>query len=283
MSVVKAQPLGAPHLYPPPRLALNGKREAPLRWTSHAITDIGKERKLNEDCFLCRGEAGIWVVADGMGGHVGGNIASRIVTDVLRALPEKRSLVQLLDEVESRIGQAHAYLRRVALGYNKCLIGTTLLVLLLQQGHGVFLWVGDSRLYRFRNKRLCQMTLDHSTVYEYVSAGLLSPEEARRHPLRNRILRAVGGPGELHLDLDMITLRPGDRYLLCTDGFTNEVSDAEIFDLLAAGEATRPTCEKLMQKALAGRAQDNITAIIVDLHGDDRVQARKNSGTISGA
>ena len=258
---------------PPPRPgqrseAETSERAPSLRYTSHAVTHIGKVRKLNEDRFLCREDAGVWAIADGMGGHGGGGTASKLVMDLLCTVPGKQPLNLLLNEVEERIEKAQAELRKLAWQSNQRIMGTTLVALLLRQGYGVFLWVGDSRLYRLREGRLYQMTMDHSQVFNYISTGMLSPEEARMHPLRNRITRAVGTPDGPNMDLDMTVLQAGDRYLLCTDGLTGSLSDADLLELLGAGGSTRLTCEQLVEKTLEGEALDNVTVVIVDVHKD---------------
>jgi len=238
------------------------------RYDGAAKTDAGAVRKHNEDAFLQRPEQGLWAIADGMGGHLRGDHASRTVVDALAQgdLPEAEPAA--IEEIRARLAAAHRSLLADAAGLGDgAVIGATVVVLLLRNGRFACLWAGDSRLYLLRDGVLRQLTRDHSYVQRLIDSGSLTPEQGRRHPGANVITRAVGAAGPLELDRVQGDSRPGDVFLLCSDGLTNVVADAEIADRLA----TLP-CEAasvaLLALALARGAPDNVTLVVLAHHGD---------------
>jgi len=239
-----------------------------LRWQSCGITHPGKVRKHNEDSMLERpdiGDIGLWVVADGMGGHSAGDVASQMITESLKRVHEGTSLPRFVDEVEDKLLEVNQRLiEKSTEGDQRLTIGSTVVSLIAYRDLGIFIWAGDSRIYRRRDGRLQQLSTDHSQVELYVEQGLISREEASTHPHGNMITRAVGAADDLYLDMDMCTLRAGDRFLLCSDGLTKHVTDLELRDLLADG-SPEEVANQLIELTLARRATDNVTVILVDI------------------
>jgi serine/threonine protein phosphatase PrpC len=231
-----------------------------IQLQSAVRSHVGHVRALNEDACLVRPDLGIWAVADGMGGHERGDYASSLIIGELgrvRRPTSARELLQAVDETLARCNQT--LLERAENGE---LSGSTIVALLIFEQNFAAIWAGDSRLYRHRNGRLEQLTRDHSYVQELVERGELMPEEARRHPLVNRITRAIGADRELHLDVIDGRLEPGDLFLLCSDGLTGMVDDAAIAAVLAEADP-EVAAEGLIEAALAAGGSDNVSAIVV--------------------
>ncbi|MEX2353956.1 MAG: protein phosphatase 2C domain-containing protein [Gammaproteobacteria bacterium] len=236
-----------------------------LRWTSHAISNVGKVRKHNEDSVLDRSEIGLWVVADGMGGHAKGDVASQMIVESLKKIHEGTNLPRFIDDIEDRISEVNKKLvEKARESAKKVTIGSTVVILLAYGKYCVYIWAGDSRLYRLRDGKLDQITTDHSQVEQYVEQGLISREEALVHPHGNMITRAVGATDELFLDMDIQEMVRGDRYMLCSDGLTKHITDAEIEEFLGKGNAEE-CCTNLINTTLSRGAGDNVTAIVVDI------------------
>ena len=234
------------------------------RFRSFAATDAGPRRNHNEDTYVDRPDLGLWAVADGAGGHQAGEVASGMIRSALEAIPPGLDGSRLLAEVRGRLLGVHAALREEAERRGPgALIASTVAVMLARGDHFAVLWAGDSRIYLLRNGVLSQITRDHSLVQEMVDAGALSAAEAERHPHANIITRAVGA-GEDGLVLDKLTGTglPGDRYLLCSDGLSKTLPEAEITALLGAPDNETPA-QRLLAAALAREATDNVTALVV--------------------
>jgi serine/threonine-protein phosphatase Stp1 len=233
-----------------------------LRFTSHGLTHLGLVRRRNEDAFLDRPDGGLWAVADGMGGHEAGDLASRMIVDALGALEPSADLDDFVHAAAAELTGVDAALRgRAALLGPGAVIASTVVVLLASAGEIACLWVGDSRLYRWRAGAFKQLTVDHSKVQEMVDAGLLRPEEMAGHPQSHIVTRSIGGG---HLEFGMLRekLQPGDRFLLCSDGLTNMVADSEIareLGMAPPGEAA----QRLTDLVLARGAIDNVTIVTV--------------------
>lgn len=236
----------------------------PLRRTGSArATDRGRVRAVNEDAVLDRGAMGLWAVADGMGGHQSGDLASRTICRHLAALPEDVPSTAFEAAVLDALEAAHMELRAVAARRGPhALIGATVLVLLIREGHFAAFWAGDSRLYRLREGKLTRITRDHSHVQEMVDAGRISAEAALRHPNRNLLTRAIGTDMPLRLDKATDAITPGDVFLLCTDGLYQEVSDLAIAAVLNATSLDAAP-EALVRAALDAGGSDNVSAIVV--------------------
>jgi len=233
-----------------------------LHWSSASRTHVGMVRKLNEDACLESAGHGIWAVADGMGGHAAGDFASQSVVDALAATPKPASLGALVDEVQRHLQAVNQRLFDEAGKRREQIIGSTAVVLLAYGDHAVSVWAGDSRVYRYRQGELTQLTRDHSQVEELVAQGLITREQAEHHPSSNVITRAVGVAENLELDSEMFEVQEGDVFLLCSDGLYNEVNDSEIKESLAVGDC-QYSCDLLVDRALARGARDNVTVVVV--------------------
>jgi protein phosphatase/serine/threonine-protein phosphatase Stp1 len=233
---------------------------------SWAMTDAGAVRKHNEDNLLSRPDLGLWAVADGAGGHESGEVASGMIVSELDRLPRDLSGAEVLAEVRLTLARVHDRLRAEAASRGPgAMIASTFVALILRDKHFACLWAGDSRAYLLRAGALSQITRDHSLVQELVESGKLAAEDAERHPHANVITRAVGADAEaLELDKVIGQAEPGDRFLLCSDGLSKTLSDAEIAGLLAAPEGVPPP-ELLIAAALAHRVNDNVTAVVVEV------------------
>jgi protein phosphatase len=238
----------------------NGVKE--LHWSSASRTDVGMVRKLNEDSVLDLPELGLWMVADGMGGHAAGDFASGAIVSALASIPPPASLGALVGEVRERLQAVNRQLNEEARTRRERVIGSTVVALLVFGGHGVVVWAGDSRAYRYRHGELIQLTRDHSQVEELLRLGLLSPGQVEGHPAANVITRAIGVVDHLEIDSEMFTLAEDDTFLLCSDGLYRELDDDAIKDCLALGDC-RQSCDALVESALARRARDNVSVIVV--------------------
>ncbi len=234
------------------------------QFCSSATTHPGATRPYNEDSFVNRPDIGLWAVADGAGGHEGGEIASGMLRDALEAIPDSLSAAELLAEVRTKVETTHAALRSLAEQNSRSILGaSTIVVLMVRDDHFACLWAGDSRSYLLRDGILRQITHDHSLVQELVDAGAIRPEEADRHPQGNVITRAVGANmEEFVLDKTSDRTQSGDRFLLCSDGLYKSVQEPELARLLGDGVDVPPT-EAMIAAALAMNATDNVTAVTV--------------------
>ena len=234
-------------------------------WTSYGMTDVGKSRKLNEDSMLVRPDVGMWVVADGMGGHEAGDVASQMVVSTLKEIHLGSSLEKYINDIEDALVGVNKKLIEIAnQGEKPTTVGSTVVVMLAYEKYCAFLWAGDSRLYRIRDGQIVQLTTDHSQVQLYVEQGLISKEEAESHPHSNMITRAVGATEEFVLDVDMQEMKKADRYLLCSDGLTKHIPDLDFEKMLAKGDVEKK-CHELIDLTLARGAKDNVTAILIDI------------------
>jgi serine/threonine protein phosphatase PrpC len=230
---------------------------------SAAASHVGKVRKVNEDSCLDRPDLGLWVVADGMGGHDAGDVASRLVVETLGTVAMPTDAGSFIAEVRARLNEANG--RLIAEAEQRgdgALIGSTVVAMLCFGAFFACLWAGDSRLYRLRDGRFEQLTRDHSQVQEMVDAGILAPGAAEHHPMANVVTRAVGASAELALDKLTDRLATDDVFLLCSDGLSKMVGDAEIAAILAQTPIDAAP-EALVAAALAQGGRDNVTAVTV--------------------
>jgi protein phosphatase/serine/threonine-protein phosphatase Stp1 len=248
------------------------------RFRSWAATHVGTVRTRNEDNFVNRPDLGVWAVADGAGGHQAGDVAAKMVTDALVEVPFGLAAAELLAEVRLRIAQAHDSIRAEAArrGPN-AILATTIVALLAHRDYFACLWAGDSRAYLLRGGQLTLVSHDHSLVQELVDAGALRPEEALSHPRSNVITRAVGADfTTLELDKKTDRLRPGDRFLLCSDGLSKTVPDDMILRLLGIEDASPAEC--LITAALDRHVDDNVTAVTIEVLNGARQGDADQSG-----
>ncbi len=228
------------------------------------ITHAGLRRELNEDTYYGDSELGLWLVADGMGGHACGEVASALAREaIVREIRNGTPLAQAIRMADEEIIQASR--RR-----NDTLpMGTTVVATRVQGNRFEVAWVGDSRVYLWREGRLVQLSQDHSYVQTLIAQGALTSEQARSHPHRNVVTQALGVTDPAHLNVETMTglLTPGVQLLLCSDGLTEEVDDDLIAFTLAQADCSAQECvETLVAAALDGGGSDNITAILVRCH-----------------
>jgi protein phosphatase len=228
-----------------------------------ALTDVGKKRSLNEDGYIADGN--IFAVADGMGGHRAGEVASIMALENLRRSLAKRSKEPIEKKLVEAIKSANQEIYKQA---TKDLsirgMGTTLTVAIESDRKLYVAHVGDSRLYLLRDGKLCQLTNDHSLVAQMVASGHLKPEEAEVHPQRNVIMRAVGSEATVEVDLIVEDIFPGDRFLLCTDGLNAMLSDDEIARVLLDKDDLGTACQELVSWANDRGGNDNITVVVFE-------------------
>jgi PPM family protein phosphatase len=238
-----------------------------MKWQAAAITHVGRRRPANEDAFFNDVERGLFVVADGMGGHAAGEIASTMAVDrvvghfVDAAASDPESAASVLAEAVRSANLE--ILARAEREPEKSGMGTTLTALAIIGEKVVIAHVGDSRAYRLRDGVFAQITVDHTWVEEQVSAGLLAREQARFHPFANIITRALGTQPELQVDAAQLDAKPGDLYLLCSDGLTGMLDDAQILELIAENRPLDSRAKRLIQAANRAGGLDNITAILI--------------------
>jgi protein phosphatase len=244
---------------------------------AHLLSDVGKKRSRNEDgCALCapddkdlaRSRGLFFAVADGMGGVSGGDFASRLA---LRTVVEEyyaRSELTVPSRLSEAISQANRRIFQEAENHPEYYgMGTTVSIVLIHGDHAYVAHVGDSRVYHSRNgNSLCQITEDHSLVAEQVRNGYISEEEARSHSLKNLITRAVGTKDSVKVDLFALRIRPGDTFLICSDGLSNMV-DNDQFAAALAGDNLQGAARLLIGRALEAGAPDNVTAVLIRVTG----------------
>lgn len=249
-----------------PRRASAGLMKPVFAWSSAATTHVGHVRHVNEDALCERPDVGLWAVADGMGGHAAGDLASQMVVAGLARLKAQPALSLMVEFIEHSLLESNE--RLIILAGERQTIGSTVVVLTVLGGFAAYLWVGDSRLYRYRGGHLRQLTTDHSQVERYIEKGLLLRANAAAHPHGHLLTRAIGARQELRVDLDVCALQAGDRFLLCSDGLDRHVTHAEIAANLAPGEAAE-SAASLRELTLARGALDNVTVCIVDIRAPD--------------
>jgi len=241
------------------------------RFAWAAATDIGRQREDNQDAFVAEPEAGLFLVVDGMGGHRGGAIAAGTVAQDLPPAVElgldrlkarnDRSIRRLLRE--KILDQSHHVRREGDSESGYVGMGTTL-VLLLFSGDRVYTAnVGDSRIYRLRNGRLQQFSEDHSLVSELIDAGQITPDEAVNHSAQGVVTQYMGMPEAVEPHVRSAALEPGDRFLLCTDGLTDQVSDEAIAQILTTRTEPELACGTLVDAANQAGGVDNVTVVVL--------------------
>ena len=233
------------------------------RWHSSAATHRGAVREMNEDAFLDRNSDGLWVVADGMGGHDAGEVASEMITSAMGKIDIKQPLADVVDTLEDTLLDVHHKIRAYARSHCEGrTMGSTVVSLFVRDSVGVCLWAGDSRLYRYRNNQLQPISHDHSQVNEMLARGMINEEEAVNHPASNVITRAVGASETLYVDITLVELQPNDVYLLCSDGLYGAIGEEQIANLLSLEEMETVT-QNLIDQSLEASARDNVTVIAV--------------------
>jgi serine/threonine protein phosphatase Stp1 len=225
-------------------------------------THVGLRRKINEDSILAETHRGLWAVADGMGGHEAGEVASAAVVDALRSVPASPDIDEFAAEAVEALRQVNAELIQLARSnHSERTIGTTVVGLAITGERFCCFWAGDSRAYWSRDGEIMRLSRDHSLVQDLVDAGMLKPEEAERHENANVITRAVGVRETLEVDSVSGDAKPGDVFLLASDGLTRMVYDDEILAELGRGSLEQ-AADQLIEMVLARGAPDNVSLVI---------------------
>ncbi|MGE0129272.1 MAG: Stp1/IreP family PP2C-type Ser/Thr phosphatase [Blastocatellales bacterium] len=255
----------------------------------YGCTDVGRRRPNNEDAFLVAdlterggftttpneywlGERGaLLVVADGMGGASAGEVASMLaVATVRNRLQRSATQANGIEQLRRAAEKANAAIRQYARNRPQAEgMGTTLTAALLRDGNVYLAQVGDSRAYLIRGQRIKQLTKDQSLVQKMLDGGLLTPEEAAHHPYRNVVMQALGVEDEINVALSACTLEPNDFLLLCSDGLSNYVSDAEMQRIVTEAESPKYACRLLVELANERGGADNITVIVAHFDGEN--------------
>lgn len=232
-----------------------------LRYESVGHTDTGKVRAHNEDAILVRDDVGLWVVADGLGGHTAGDVASGMIVDRLRALPRQGDVFDFVEAIEDTLSQVNAELRRVAREQNVDVIGSTVVVLVHDKDFMLCGWVGDSRGYCFEDGHLRQITRDHvhGAKSDVTQLGQAQPAGA------GVLTRAIGAEEQLFVDWVVRGSRPGMAFLLCSDGINKELSDAELDQEYREHNDPQMVLARLFELSLNRAGRDNISAVVVRL------------------
>lgn len=233
------------------------------KFRSGYATHVGNVRDHNEDNYRVQPELGLWIVADGMGGHESGEVASAMTVELVSESVEAgKSLT------ESLAAAHEAVMHAADSDLGKSGMGSTVVVLRIAGDRYEIAWVGDSRVYLLSPRNgFKQLTRDHSYVQLLIDNELISPEDAKNHPMSHVVNQAIGSSPNGTVTVDTVggTIEAGDRFLLCTDGLTNELSDAGITEVLRHEKDYQIAAEKLIDQALAAGGADNVTVVIVEI------------------
>lgn len=233
-----------------------------FRFETGAVTHDGCVRDHNEDRYLSAPQHGIWLVADGMGGHFGGDVAAQIVVDRIETVRQSSSAADLRARFLDRVARANEDIRAHSARHDGVTIGATLAALLIHEAHFACCWCGDSRIYLLRDGVLTQLSRDHTEAQELFDSGAITAEQAENWPRKNVITRAVGVYEQAEIDHATGTLRDRDAFLLCSDGLTGHLHDDEIVAMMR-GQPSQAACEALLAETLRRGASDNVTVIVV--------------------
>jgi serine/threonine protein phosphatase Stp1 len=226
-------------------------------------THPGLKRKVNEDSILVRTERGLWAVADGMGGHEAGDVASSSVVEALSIVPPNANLQRFANDAMTALQNVnHQLIQLARQGTHPRTIGSTVVSLVISGDQFACLWAGDSRAYRVREGEIAQLTRDHSLVQDLIDAGMLAPAEAEGHPNANVVTRAVGATEELNVDVSIGDTREGDLFILASDGLTRVVNDDLIYGELTS-KPMEQAADQLVEMVLERGAPDNVSFVIV--------------------
>jgi serine/threonine protein phosphatase PrpC len=235
------------------------------QYTSSGMTDQGKVRDHNEDALLDKNQHGIWVVADGAGGHESGEIASNMIVDALSKIDKTQILHQAAQDIKQRLSYVNSQLIRLSGGENsKQIIASTVCVLIIRKNKCLCLWSGDSRIYLYRNNTLRLLSRDHNRIDEFIAAGF---DEAalEKNPVAQQLIHAIGVSEPLFLDKQLYEIQENDLFLLCSDGLYKELTEAEIAQYLTKKTGVNKTVQSLMNNALQRGARDNVTALLIEV------------------
>lgn len=250
-----------------------------MKLISNGLTDVGRKRSRNEDAFLINDELNLYLVADGMGGHSGGELASQMavssIEEVLKNLTSdpEATVISGVNTEDTDFGDRLRYAIEVASGkiYDQALydaalkgMGTTTVAAFFQEGQLYIANVGDSRAYLCHANKLNQITTDHSLVSEQLKAGLIKESEVKGHKLKNIITRSVGYQDQVEIDIKKVDVHMGDKILLCSDGLSNMVDDKQMEEI-TSHTPIKEACKKLIDLANKNGGEDNITVLLVEV------------------
>jgi serine/threonine protein phosphatase PrpC len=235
---------------------------AAVQFETGTTTHVGRVRKVNEDSVYASEQQGVWMVADGMGGHQYGKVASAMVVEEAKTLGKPASAPDLLSRFQDRVHRANAQLTAISNGDDNRIIGSTVAAVLAYGRHFACVWAGDSRVYLIRERMISQLSRDHTEVQELLDRGVIQPSEAKSWPRRNVITRAVGVGDDPGLDVVQGELMDGDRFVICSDGLTGHVEDEEILSLAGTGSPGQAS-EALVELALERGGKDNVSVIVM--------------------
>jgi serine/threonine protein phosphatase PrpC len=240
------------------------KAENRLVWSSYGRTHVGGVRRINQDAFADLPDKSLWVVADGMGGHKDGAIASDMIVSAFKQFEPEKTIGATVKKIHQQLDKVNgALVEQAALTGENEIIGSTVVILYASQKRCAVVWSGDSRIYLFRRSQLRQLTRDHNNEPRLLAEGL-TPEQVKTHPYAQVLTHAIGGEAEVYLDAQIQELRHGDIFLLCSDGLNKEVSDGEIENILSQ-MPYRQAVNSLMELSLQRGGRDNITIVLVQV------------------
>lgn len=245
--------------------------EFAVEFESYGVSHPGCVRQNNEDRFLIEPDSGLWLIADGMGGHDSGEIASASIVDHLATMGIASSAPELRARFEDRLSRAHDEIRKLSVARGVT-IGSTIAAVLAIDGRFACLWSGDSRVYLVRNGSISQISRDHTEVQELLDQGVITSAEALSWPRRNVITRAVGVSEDVLIDFEQGETLPGDIFILGTDGLTTHVSDEEI-ERAVSSASPREACEALLETVLARGGTDNVTIVVMRIRASGDVRS----------
>jgi serine/threonine protein phosphatase PrpC len=228
-----------------------------------SVTHTGMVRERNEDSCLVRTDIGLWAVADGMGGHEAGDLASQILVKSLDGIGEPASSADLLEQCEDRVFLANREIMVLSRARNGAVIGTTVAILLIREEYYACVWAGDSRVYLIKDGAIRQVSHDHTEVEQLVAEGKLSREDAKDLP-NNVITRAVGVAEDVELEVVTGPVDSGDIFVVCSDGLTKHLDDDEILQHVTARNA-QAACDTMLAQALERGGLDNVTVVVIRL------------------
>lgn len=234
----------------------------PHFWSASAATDVGKLRKLNEDSLFLNSEQNLWLVADGMGGHAAGALSSQAIVRQFEDYKATTFIGHNATNILKRLEQTNRELTEYSRSNNLGIIGSTVALLSIHNSHALAVWAGDSRIYRIRDKRIHQITVDHDQITEFMNMGL-SEEQAIAMPNSEAIMRAIGSDEKKSPQVNIFEIQKNDRFLLFTDGLLKELDDKDIAFVVCRNNA-EDSISILMRLCLAGRARDNISIVMVE-------------------
>lgn len=240
-----------------------------------SITHIGKNKKINQDCFLCEENAvgnfpNLFIIADGMGGYNGGDFASKFCIENVRKYIIENSLknddTSIISSINTAIKMANSGIREKTVhddALRGC--GTTMVLATIKDKTLYVANVGDSRLYVLKNKKIKQVTEDHSLVEELVKRGMLKKEDARFHPEKNKVTRALGAEPNVEIDFFEVLLEEGDKVILCSDGVSNMIDESVIESIVGSDKELSEISKNLIDTAILNGGKDDLTVVMIEV------------------